>query len=113
MTPEQEILFLQFMLDQGYRNPRPIGRGRYGCILKMCFTHALIVGQLGDEHGYDDRWCYHDYHAAKDALDQWNGDGEPDGWHRHPSSGRRRAPIKGAIDDHGRAVAAGNLYVLR
>jgi len=27
---------------------------------------------------------------AQRALAGWDGTGEPSGWHRHPSSGRRR-----------------------
>lgn len=39
-----------------------------------------------------DRWCYETYEAASQALADWDcaAGTEPDGWHRHPDSGRRR-----------------------
>lgn len=42
-----------------------------------------------DQTGYNDRWCYHNYTDAVKALNNWDGMGEPEGWHRHPNSGRR------------------------
>jgi len=30
--------------------------------------------------------------------DQWDGEGEPDGWHRHPHSGRRRSNGDAALE---------------
>ena len=35
----------------------------------------------------------HDYESDLGAIlaaTEWDGDGEPMGWHRHPSTGRRR-----------------------
>lgn len=40
--------------------------------------------------GYEDRYCFATYELAKAALDNWDGTGDPQGWHRHPKSGRRR-----------------------
>lgn len=37
-----------------------------------------------------DRWCYHDHDAAWRAVLGWNGKGDPEGWYRHPRTGRRR-----------------------
>ena len=54
------------------------------------FTTAIAVALDGDLHSVADRWCYHTPSSAKSALDAWTGEGEPDGWHRHPMSGRRR-----------------------
>jgi len=50
---------------------------------------------MGNEMGYEDRWCYHTKEAATAAFEAWNGEGEPDGWHRHPGTGRRRNPETG------------------
>jgi hypothetical protein len=52
------------------------------------FTQAIITDI--DAWGYNDRWCYHSHLAAAQALEGWDGDGEPEGWHRHPKTGRRR-----------------------
>lgn len=37
-----------------------------------------------------ERWCYHDHDAAWRAVLGWNGVGDPEGWYRHPLTGRRR-----------------------
>lgn len=72
---------------------RRISDTRYCAILPMMFTHAVVVGFIDDcRMGYDDRWCYHDSFAAIAAATVWSGEPgtEPEGWHRHPRSGRRR-----------------------
>ena len=46
------------------------------------------------EGGYEDRWCYDEFAEAAGALEDWRAQGfagEPEGWHRHPQTGRRRA----------------------
>lgn len=61
-------------------------------VVPLMFTTAIITGPV-DAYEYDDRWCYTNplaaVHAARRWGGPWNG-GEPQGWHRHPSSGRRR-----------------------
>lgn len=92
-TAVQEALWLDgFAQINGYKNPKPLlaRPGHYACIWPLMFTHAIIVGKMGDDDEYEDRWCYHTYADAKAALDAWNGEGEPEGWHRHPPTGRRR-----------------------
>jgi len=70
-----------------------MGNGRYCCIAPFAFTHAIITGRMGDNWGYADRWCFENIGLALTALFDWAGkdfEGEPQGWHRHPDSGRRR-----------------------
>ena len=69
---------------------RALGNGRYAAISPLLFTHAIIVGRIGDVVSYDDRWCSHTDEAALSTLEAWNGVSEPAGWHRQPLSGRRR-----------------------
>lgn len=90
MTLLEELSFMQWLKDQSYRDPRPIGNGLYAAINPLIFTHAIIIGKIGDRCGIDDRWCYESYEKALAALTAWDGIGEPQGWHRHPASGRRR-----------------------
>jgi hypothetical protein len=86
-----ELQFLQWLKQEcGYRDPRPLPGGRWAAIFPLMYTHAIIVGTVGSYLGYDDRWCYDSYERAKTALDAWDGQSEPEGWHRHPMSGRRR-----------------------
>jgi hypothetical protein len=84
-------MFLRWLQTvNGYRSPKLLPRRRWAAVLPLMFTHAIVVGRLFDEVGYDNRWCYSTSEAAFKALDAWDGEGEPEGWHRHPTSGRRR-----------------------
>lgn len=50
-------------------------------------------GQLsiGRRTGYwDDTWNYTRADDAVYAAEIWDGNGEPEGWYRHPATGRRR-----------------------
>src|SRR5688572_7310260 len=51
----------------------------------------LSIGRLGSGF-HDDTWVYTAElaGAAWRAALTWDGTGEPDGWYRHPASGRRR-----------------------
>lgn len=92
LSPEDlaNLAFLTGLKAVGYIDPRPIPNGRYACLAPFMFTYAIIVGRMGDDACYEDRWCYHTFEAAKAALEAWDGNGEPQGWHRHPITGRRR-----------------------
>ncbi len=72
-----------------YYNVKILSDGRFVGIYHLLYTHAIIRGQINDIFGYDDRWCY-EPGKANAALEAWDGEGEPEGWHRHPTSGRRR-----------------------
>jgi hypothetical protein len=74
--------------DNGYIYLKFFGDGTEAAIMRLMFTHA-IIHELS-EYGYGNRWCYKTYDAAKSALEAWDGTGEPDGWHRHPGTCRRR-----------------------
>lgn len=89
-----ELAYLGSLLDLGYTDVRPLPGERWAGLFQFMFTSAIIVGRMGDRHGYSDRWCYRDKDAALAALDAWTltgGAGEPEGWHRHPDTGRRVA----------------------
>lgn len=66
-------------------------------VVAPLFSTAAILHVLND-WGYENRWCYKTVQAAKDALDAWDGTGEPEGWHRHPTTGRRREDGKEYIN---------------
>ena len=87
---QSDIEFINFLiLDCGYRDIRLLPNDKYAAIMPLMFTHAIIIGSMGDRFSYDDRWCYHSYESASKALNEWDGVGEPMGWHRRPASGRR------------------------
>lgn len=65
--------------------------GNRAVVYEMTFGKGRIcVGPADDPSGFDDVWCYESVPAAIDALEVWDGEGEPAGWMRHPRSGRRR-----------------------
>lgn len=73
---------------------RDLGDGTYVMARPLLFHWALIRGDFGDLIGYFDRWCYRDREGALRALasfpDRPPAGWEPEGWHRHPNTGRRR-----------------------
>lgn len=77
--------------DEGFRAKRELGDGRAVWIYPLMFTHSICIGKI-DYPTYDDRWCYENFDSAKAAVDAWDPltEKEPEGWHRHPTSGRRR-----------------------
>lgn len=92
MTPIEQANYLTTMIGMGYYSLKPIRDQQYWAgLFNFLFTTAIIVGKMGDESIIYGRWCYHSRDDAQKALDNWDGNGEPDGWHRHPHSGRRRA----------------------
>lgn len=78
----------EFTEKWGYTDYREFPNGRDACISRLLFTHAIIADLTGMYYG--DRWCYSTYAQALAALAAWDGEGEPSGWMRHPTSGRRR-----------------------
>jgi len=74
----------------GYTDYRQFASGRDACITRLGFNYAILANLTAS--GYGDRWCFQTYVAAWHALEAWNGtdETEPQGWHRHPASGRRR-----------------------
>jgi hypothetical protein len=67
--------------------------GRICGVLRLLYHWTMHVDL--NEIGYEDRYCYNDLAGALTAFAGWNGEGEPMGWHRHPTTGRRRDPATG------------------
>lgn len=75
----------------GYTDYTRFTSGRDACITRLGFNHAILSDLT--YWGYGDRWCFASYDKARRALTEWaaaDGEGEPNGWHRHPDTGRRR-----------------------
>jgi hypothetical protein len=79
-------------LDEGALAERLLpNSGGEVCVYPLLFGAArLTFGRDPECIGYDDCWDYSDRVAAISAMQRWDGVGEPEGWMRHPSSGRRR-----------------------
>mgnify|MGYP001031230436 FL=1 len=86
----EELRFMNFLKSNDYSHVRPIGNGRYAAIAQFMFSTAIVVGRIGNYSCYEDRWCYKTAEDAIAALEAWDGQGEPQGWVRHPTTGRRR-----------------------
>lgn len=90
---------IQNQLDEnGYFERRRAQNGREIGIMPFIYTWAIIADIT--ELGYGDRWCYKDLCSARHAFNEWDGEGEPKGWHRHPVTGRR-------VDEDG------NMYIAK
>lgn len=71
-----------------YTDIRQLSDGRWIGVHRLLMHWTLHVDI--HEWGYEDRYCFATYELAKAAFDNWDGTGDPEGWHRHPSTGRRR-----------------------
>jgi hypothetical protein len=67
--------------------------GRICGVLRLLYHWTLHVDI--NEIGYEDRYCYETLEGAMTALVDWDGNGDPEGWHRHVGTGRRRDPKTG------------------
>lgn len=73
---------------------RALGQGDYTLAKPLMFHWTVIHGEVGDMTGYWDRWCFATEALALEAVAAWPmvtpAKYDPIGWHRHPSTGRRR-----------------------
>lgn len=67
---------------------RTLPDGRLVGVLRLLFHWTMHVDIHDD--GYEDRYCYQTEEGAVSAMQAWSGEGDPEGWHRHPKTGRRR-----------------------
>ena len=72
---------------------KDVGDGRGVWIYPMIYTFKIAIGPIG-VGWFTDSWCYTTGPKALAALLEWNPleEPEPEGWVRHPRSGRRRFP---------------------
>lgn len=78
---------------ESYIDLKQLPDGRYIGTHRLLFHWTLHIDI--DDVGYADRYCFATYELTKKAFDEWSGEGDPDGWHRHPKSGRRKDPVTG------------------
>lgn len=62
--------------------------GRLCGLQRLLFHYTVHVDIFA--FGYSDRYCFITAELALDAMSRWDGTGDPDNWHRHPTTGRRR-----------------------
>ena len=71
MLTEEDIIAF------GYSHPRQLPDGKWIAVMDLLFTTGLFYNL--DRVGYECRWCYEKRQDAIDALNEWNGEGEPSG----------------------------------
>ena len=83
---------MTFKRDQIAFERIPSRPGWYKALHPLLYHHMMIIGRIDDQIGYEDRWCFADFECALEAFNAWDGTKgtEPDGWHKHPLSGRTR-----------------------
>ncbi len=91
MTPEEQLV--QIAKDNRFPFALLMPNGEYAAVHQLMFHGTLVRGTLFTPEFWEERWCYVNVPAAISALLRWaaeDWEGEPEGWHRHPTSGRRR-----------------------
>lgn len=76
-----------------YTDLRTLHDGRVCGVHRLLFHWTMHIDI--DNYGYADSYCYRTREAAVAAMHKWSGEGDPEGWHRHPKTGRRRDYAKG------------------
>lgn len=110
MRLDEAAYLTWLVVENGHMHVRPIPGKRYASVLRKAFTHAIVVGRMFDMSSTDDTWCYASEADAKAALDAWDGQGEPQGWVRHPMSGRRVSQTADEFGDDGPVGGIGVMY---
>lgn len=83
--------YYRYMAELGFDEIRRLPGGDWVGLYRYAFTVAIVKGVEMDTTTLYDRWCYRTRLEASAALAAWDGmTGEPDGWLRHPASGRCR-----------------------
>jgi hypothetical protein len=87
------VAFIDFLRSEGIDCIFPFDDKYWVGLKQFMYTTAIVRGAWYDEYGYEDRWCFKHGEHAFVALVTWAAEefkDEPQGWHRHPISGRRR-----------------------
>jgi hypothetical protein len=86
----EDTELIEYLKSEGYYQLREIpGRGVCG-LHRFIFTVGLMVGL--DRTGYKGRYCYESNAQAKEALETWDGIGDPSGtWIKYKGIGGERS----------------------
>ena len=89
MTTEEIV---QVGIAEGYTNLKSLPDKGICGLYRFAFTVGLVIGI--DDWGYYGRYCYHTKKEAQDALESWNGVGDPSGeWIKYKGTGGERSRI--------------------
>jgi len=62
----------------------------YVAIKPLMFHWTMLIGEIGNIYCWENHYCYANRALAEKGIREWDGNGEPTGWHRNPETGRRR-----------------------
>jgi hypothetical protein len=83
-----EIDLSMMEILQNYHTIKRLSDGRICGVHRLSYHWSMQIDI--DYIGYNDSYCFATFELAIDALQKYDGETEPIGWHRHPKSGRRR-----------------------
>ena len=81
---------IQVRPEEGVEFRRIFEDGRTIDMCRMIYNWRLRVGHIKDPWGYEDDWCFANQETAMHAFLNWSLEGEPEGWIKHPRTGRYR-----------------------
>ena len=113
MTEAADQFMDWLVTSNGYIAARTLPGDRWAAVTLMhSQMSSIITGPMLDYTTVSQRWDYEQLIPALAALEAWNGEGEPTGWIRHPTSGRRVSRTLGEYDEDGNLVpGVGITYV--
>ena len=79
------------MKEMGYTSWRELPDGSIMAVGLMAFNNGRLFADV-NSYGYEDCYCYDSLELAEQSMQDFipDSDSEPQGWKRHPLSGRRR-----------------------
>lgn len=92
LTSETKMIFTdEQMRKMGYTSWRELPDGSILAVGPMAFGNGRLFVDV-DSNGYSDCYCYDSLEQAEKSMVEYDPESgiEPQGWKRHPFSGRRR-----------------------
>lgn len=85
------VEFQRWIIDNGYIGGAEMTDGTIVAVMPTVVGQGLLI--VGDRHSVAERYSYQTPEAAVFAMLDWRAnewEGEPEGWHRHQPTNRRR-----------------------
>jgi hypothetical protein len=83
-------MLIDYLKTEGYYNIKEIPERGICGLRDFIFTCGLVIGM--DEGGYFGRYCYRTKQEAIDAIESWDGQGDPPGdWVKYKGNGGERS----------------------
>lgn len=92
MSTEKDPFLIPYLVNEmGYSHVRRLKSGEVAGIMRMNFTTGLFVGL--NYISYRTRFCYHGEEEAAQAIEEWDGHGDPPGpWIKEKGGKERLGP---------------------